>query len=511
MYKIIQAERDSYITNKIIGQIRVTDANVGQAGSIDVFKLYDENVITGETNPIELSRGLIYFNLSEIRSLTGSSLDITSNSFKCYLKLSDIYGGQTTPSNFTLAVFPLSKSFDEGRGKDVVRFEDVDSCNFITASVISTPVTWSLTGANKAGFLGSNNIDIISSGNLRDNLGIVNLFVTQAFALGTEDLEVDITKIISGTIAGLLPDCGFRISFLESQETDTKTRFVKRFASRHAYDLTLRPKLIVKFDDSISDDSSIMNFNLSGSLFLYNYDSQGLRNINFESNDLTGSNCLLLKLTTPISGGNYDIFFTGSQFSRGNFELSGTYQAPVYVSLNPILQKKLNVSGSVTFTPIWMSLNQSSSFVTGSSIKFSGPQTFTSPLNKKKYTVSCYGVPIELKKSEKMLVRIHIFDQTNPLLQSVKFAINDYGKIIKNCYYSIRDEDSSNTVIPFDTTYNSTKLSLDSNGLYFYLDGFSLIQNRKWLLWTEFDRSSTQPHLEHGHLILTLLVSKKSQ
>jgi len=227
MYKIIQAERDPYITNKIIGQIRVTDANVGQAGSIDIFKLYDENVITGETNPIELSRGLIYFNLSEIRSLTGSSLDITSNSFKCYLKLSDIYGGQTTPSNFTLAVFPLSRSFDEGRGKDVVRFEDVDSCNFITASVISTPVTWSLTGANKAGFLGSNNIDIISSGNLRDNLGIVNLFVTQAFALGTEDLEVDITKIVSGTITGLLPDCGFRISFLESQDTETKTRFVK--------------------------------------------------------------------------------------------------------------------------------------------------------------------------------------------------------------------------------------------------------------------------------------------
>ena len=59
MYKIIQATRDSYITNKIVGQIRVTDANVGQAGSIDIFKLYDENEITGETNPIELSRGLV--------------------------------------------------------------------------------------------------------------------------------------------------------------------------------------------------------------------------------------------------------------------------------------------------------------------------------------------------------------------------------------------------------------------------------------------------------------------
>ena len=81
MYKIIQATRDSYITNKIVGQIRVTDANVGQAGSIDIFKLYDENEITGETNPIELSRGLVYFDLSSIKALTASSLDITSDSF----------------------------------------------------------------------------------------------------------------------------------------------------------------------------------------------------------------------------------------------------------------------------------------------------------------------------------------------------------------------------------------------------------------------------------------------
>ena len=48
MYRIIQPTKDAYITNKIVGQLRVTDANVGQAGTIDLFKLYDENTIAGE-------------------------------------------------------------------------------------------------------------------------------------------------------------------------------------------------------------------------------------------------------------------------------------------------------------------------------------------------------------------------------------------------------------------------------------------------------------------------------
>jgi len=150
MYRIFQADRDAYITNKIISNtLRATDSNTGQAGTIDLFKLYDENTYTGETSPIEISRALVHFDLTDLRSaLSSGEIDINSSEFTCSLYLHDVYGGQTTPSNFTLVVFPLSKSFDEGRGRDVVRFEDIDVVNFITASVSGTPVTWSVTGAN---------------------------------------------------------------------------------------------------------------------------------------------------------------------------------------------------------------------------------------------------------------------------------------------------------------------------------------------------------------------------
>ena len=164
MYRHLTCSKDTYITDKIIdSKFRATDANVGQAGTLDLFKLYGENASGSVTGTIEVSRALLKFDLDPLRKLTGSSLDISHSSFQCLLSLHDVYGGQTTPSNFNLIVFPLSRSFDEGLGRDVVRFEDLDSCNFITASVSGeSPTIWHLSGANRDGLLGSDNLDIIS-------------------------------------------------------------------------------------------------------------------------------------------------------------------------------------------------------------------------------------------------------------------------------------------------------------------------------------------------------------
>ena len=46
MYRIISASKDTYITNKIINNaFKAEDANVGQAGTLDLFKLYNESLI----------------------------------------------------------------------------------------------------------------------------------------------------------------------------------------------------------------------------------------------------------------------------------------------------------------------------------------------------------------------------------------------------------------------------------------------------------------------------------
>ena len=277
MQRILTSSKDTYITNKIINNsFRATDANTGEAGTLDLFKLYNENIITGETNPIEMSRLLIKFPIAEIRKMDQDKLiDIDSPSFKAYVKLSDVYGGQTTPSNFSMSLFPLSQSFDEGRGLDIVSFSDLDATNYITASIQSgQAVEWNLPGAQASGSLGDENIDIIVSGTLDSGVGKISLTSEQFFEKGDEDFLVDVTTIVSGTAANLIPDHGFLISLSGSYEKNNKTYFVKRFASRNAYESSKRPQMIIKYDDSIQDSHQDFIFRII-TLIIYQILFQG--------------------------------------------------------------------------------------------------------------------------------------------------------------------------------------------------------------------------------------------
>ncbi len=108
MFYIVTASADSYITNKIISnKFRATDANVGRAGTLDLFKLYDESSFIESSTRVtssvsELTRLLLKFDYSNIVPLTSSSLDINNNSFKAMLRLSEVQTGAPVPRNFSV-------------------------------------------------------------------------------------------------------------------------------------------------------------------------------------------------------------------------------------------------------------------------------------------------------------------------------------------------------------------------------------------------------------------------
>ena len=94
MIIICTASADTYITNKIInGKFRATDANVGKAATLDLFKLHDETKLDNSGSQSELSRALIKFDISPLTSLTGSILDINSSNFSATLQMRDIMTG----------------------------------------------------------------------------------------------------------------------------------------------------------------------------------------------------------------------------------------------------------------------------------------------------------------------------------------------------------------------------------------------------------------------------------
>jgi len=481
MYRILSASKDTYITNKIIkNNFRATDANVGAAGTLDLFKLYNENKISGETNPIELSRLLIKFPVNEIGTMdSDGKIDINDDTFKCYVKLHDVYGGQTTPSNFKAILFPLAKNFDEGFGMNVVNFSDVGTTNFITASITNgSAVEWDLPGAAASGSLGDSNIDIYVSGSLAGPSGTstVSLSPQQTFVTGKEDLLIDVTTIVSGTVSGQIPDNGFLIGLSGSYEKNDRSYFVKRFASKDVQISALRPKLIINFDDSINDSHSEFIFNATSSLYLRNYHQGNLANIISGSagTELTGENCLVLK----IESGSFKETFNVSQALLGRHAQTGVYSASFAISsFDTSLYEQANLTGSITFNEVWTNSNETVTYLSSSiTIKKEG-RKLSNTQNQNNLLVSVLNVSDEYRRGEVVNVRVFA-ERRDRDITYVRTPYEKKSEIYNQMYYRIRDVNDGNIVIDFDTINNSTKLSTDQDGMFFDFYTDSLPKNR---------------------------------
>jgi|TARA_Y100000310_G_scaffold345692_1_gene468343 hypothetical protein len=498
MYRILTASKDTYITNKIISNnFRATDANVGQAATLDLFKLYGESTSGSNASPIEISRALVKFNLDPIRRLTGSFLDIGHSSFKCTLKLFDTYGGQTVPSNFKLIVFPMSRSFDEGIGMNVVDFSDLDSCNFLTASVTgTTPALWYHSGANKQGFLGSSDIDIISSGTLSGSSDTqnINLWAEQTFSTGEEDLSIDVTRIISGTLNGLIPDHGFRISYSGSEETDKTTRFVKRFSSAQSSNYAKRPRLVVQYNNTVQDHHDIFLFNVSGSLFMNNVVRGSYKNIlsGASATKISGNNSLILRLRSGSSarGTFFQKIITASQHKMGNNFITGAYSASFALSeftssnngevrFNGALASEIKNAGSATFTEIWESLDGTVGYLTSSFVINSTKRTSFNNQSRR-LIVNVTNMQPEYKFNDVVRFRVFVEDVDRPVKYKKIPFVTD-SQIFTSMYYRVRDWDSDEVIIPFDTS-GGTLCSTDSDGMYFDIYMDSLFKGRLYVL-----------------------------
>lgn len=495
MYRRLKADKDTYITNKIVNGNRVTDANVGQAGTLDLFKLANESSSGSFTGSIlEVSRILIHFNLDPLRALTGSILDFSHSSFNAKLKMRDVFGGQTVPSNFKLIAYPLSKSFDEGNGFDISLFRDIDGANFITAS---QETTWSLNGANASGTLNDENIDIIEDGNLGN--GLEDLFKVQNFEIGTEDLSLDVTKIVSATLAGIIPDYGYRISYSGTQETDLKTRFVKRFTSRHANSPALRPSLDIYFNDSIEDNHGNFYSDITGTLFLNNFHRGESANILFNGQAITGTNSLIVHLTSGSGSTFFEKFITASQYAIGNNFQTGVYYAQFAIDhteqpgfSSRSLGQVFDTAGSATFVERWESLDGSKGFFTGSLVVKTVQRTAFDNIPPKIFA-SIKNNRGEYQKTEK--VRFQIFAQ-NPheRIKTSKLPFERKSLLFSKMYYQIRDAHSGEIHIPFETANNGTRVSVHDNGMFFDLYMSDLEVGRTYgieLRYTDFGTTTT--------------------
>lgn len=489
MYRLLSASKDTYLTDKVIGASRSLNANVGQAGTLDVFRLWNETKLSGTGSVNELSRLLVQFDYSELTALTSSFLNIGNSTFKAYVSLKDIYGGQTVPSNFSLRLIPLSKSWDEGRGFDVLAYRDRDSSNFLTASIAGgTVVTWSLSGANNIGTLGAVGLDAFASGNLGS--GLQDLTVTQLFSRGDEDLLMDVTTLVSASVAGQIPNYGFRISFVPAEEADTTTRFVKRFGSRHTLDTTLRPRLVVTYDDHLVDYSGNPKFNIGPQdIFSYNIQNGSYANYLSGSTSITGSNSLFYELITSKSFSFYTSSFSlshsssithktssiayltrsfsGSQLILNGFAQTGIYSASV--NLNSVTDSGfgayLSGTNEIKFLASWKSLDRNVTYAQEYVIFHKG-QGNTNNVQEKNWVINITNLKQNYLRGEIARLRVFIQDYNTEMV-AYKFPVDTRSAIVPSMRWRLVKAHNKDVVIPFNDS--GTRLSSDGFGMYFDL------------------------------------------
>ena len=456
MFRLLQCSADTYITNKVIRNVQMTGSNLGTSATMNLFKLFGM-AKSGSTNLTELSRLLIKFDLEPLKSLTGS-FKLDDPSFWCQLRLRDVYGGEATPSDFDVSLYPLSASFREGGGRDVVTYSDFDVCNFMSSSLNAS---WNAQGCSASGSL-NQTCDYIST------IPGISLPITQHFTTGEEDLVMDVTKIVSATICGIIPDSGFRLAFSEELENDQFTYFLKRFGSRHVYDKKYAPTLLCGFNDSVSDTTLKARTDSTIRSVFYNYDVNGeLGNVYSGSTQLIGQDSVVLMLET-VQSSSYIKFFSGSQLIRNSLPVSGTYYCDFSIDSTDREIVRLNKSGSIDIAQKWMMQDHSTLISSGSIFSLSGRNaTGTVVLNR--YTVSVTGLKGEYVKSDTQLVRVNMFNDSQSFTP-VKLPTAMKNIVADSAHYCVVNSRTNDIVIPYDTARGASRVSSDDTGMFFVLD-----------------------------------------
>ncbi len=214
---------------------------------------------------------------------------------------------KTIASSFDLVAYPINKAWDEGRGHDLERTKYVIKQN-------GSPI---LTGYSN--WLSATTTTSWDNPGIYSNPTAQTAFsFNQHFAIGNEDLNMDITPLVNDWLSGGTVNNGIAFGFSEYFETlSTDTRAIASFYTNKT-NSSFKPYLEVNYNQVIKDDRHWVVNNRASRIFLYlfsgnvatNYFSAGTVNIKNSSNTIIYSG---LTPTQHSKGVYYvDILMTGA-------------------------------------------------------------------------------------------------------------------------------------------------------------------------------------------------------
>lgn len=408
----VYAQKDTFITNYQLKAVQRTGSNFGNSEILHLYKVAGVSGAVGVTATSSLARILTQFDLTQFSTVpSGSSY---------YLRLADARHNNTLPSSFNVEIQALSRSWDEGRGRDVDLFADKGYANWMKATA---DTYWTTPGG--------------------DTTGPINV---AHFDEGDEDLLVNVTDIVQQWMSGNISNNGMMVRLTSTQETDGLDYYLKMFHGRETFFPDRRPYIEARWDSFVADNRNNFLFDVSGTLFMHHVVRGELTNLT-----AVGTGSIGVKIT-DTSG--TIMYVTGSHTGR-----TGVYSASFLVPTG-------SYSGSL-FEDIWFNLSTPSIWYNSGTFGI-GDDVNLETVDPKRYYVNVNNLRNSYQTDETVRMRLFIRPHDYNPARVLTASLDSHGIVVAKAYYRIVNDRTSEDVVPYGTgSLQHTRLSYDGNGNYF--------------------------------------------
>lgn len=409
-----------------------------------------------------ISRHLIQFDLDGLRSKISSFEINTALTVTYRLRMKNSIPSdkvldkeqefnliqRSIAASFDLIAFPIDKAWDEGRGYDIIK----------QRSLVNQLAEHRLTGYSN--WHSATTVDgWTEAGVFTDPSASTQYNSTQHFAIGNEDIDMDITPMVQDWLSGGSENNGLAIAYRRDYELMSgNTRYISSFftnKTNYAY----KPFLEVVFDgQQIMDDRMQMTNNRVGRLFLYTFSG------NTSANYYSASTVSIL----DSNGASVHAGLVPTQMEKG------AYYVDVFMSGASRGQKYKDVWNGISFNPPYDQQNITQSF----SIK---DNYYTSNLpDINAYSMGVYGVENGTTFYNDEVIRVYCDLRVN-------YSIYPPDKSYNLKYRLVMNEEEE--VIPW-TNINQVVLNGKKNN-YFMLDTSWLLHNQTYAISFKIEELGT--------------------
>ena len=469
-YARAKAIKDTWITSRSV------TSNFGASPILEVWTRWND-----ETNKKDISKLLIQFALSSLSSSIvnkGSIPDPRSDSsVSAFLCMTNTKHGETQATNFSLNVFPLTASWQEGTGLDNDSYTNTGFANAISAS---NTMPWDFNNGQSGAknYLGA--ADRVYDSNS----------ASQYFENGQENLKVNVTDYFkayldysTGTsvLDGGSADNGFLIRMDDAAQASDANEalsagiaaslssasfYTKKFYSRET-NTRKNPYIQIEWPGEIKDNRSNIRFSKSAHLYYYSLIDGELTDLNgigpFPGHVNLSANGIDM-ITNSATGGA----LTASRVSKGIYRLNVGSATNGFDPQNPfpgpLTGVNIALSSSTSFTDSWTVTTAGEYRTDSFSFQCLLPTSGHSNFATSNFEISLPNLRSRYDQGNFQRIRAFVRDKTTQWAAVTGTTTAMNTSIVNNSSVEIRELVTGDIEVP------EIGMSYDNNGNFFDLD-----------------------------------------